>query len=381
VLLMTVYPSSNDNPALAQAIADARGGRRDDAVRRLRQIVQADPANVDAWIWLGGTAPDVGEQRRALERALELAPDNPRAQQGLQWLRATAPDAFTAPAPAAPAPDQRWSSTQGTTPHYNTINDIAQRAEAPTQAVDRSRVWEQPQAQPSQPAPYEQPTVQMPVQSAAVSTPSYQQRVPEVALGQRSQPVVQPRPAPPLPRTEMMRGAPPQARARRERHIGANFARGLLAAIWAFGLGAALIITAIMVLALISDPQSIDSVVGSVLRPLGYGVELGTEGRIGILVGAIVLVLLDLAVVAGLMTSRLWSWRIAITVATLTFLGAAVLALLPFVVPIPGFTYSLNNLATQTLLGLLLFTFVLLILTLLSRNAFRRNNRYEAYGR
>jgi hypothetical protein len=380
---MTVYPSSNNNSALAQAISDARGGRRDDAVRRLREIVQADPANVDAWIWLGGTAPDVAEQRRALERALELAPDNPRAQQGLQWLRTTAPDAFNTPAGADPAPDQRWARAQGATPHYNTINDTAQRAEAPTQAVERSRVWEQPRAQPPQPAPYEQPTVPVPMQSAVVGAAPYQQRAPEAALGQRSQPVVQPRPAPPLPRTETMRGAPPQARARRPRHIGASFARGLLAAIWAFGLGAALLITAIMILALISDPQSIDSVVRSVLRPFGLGVDfLGTAERIGMLAGAAALVMLDLVVVLGLFVGRLWAWRVAFGVALLTFLGAVVLALLPFFVSIPRFTYSLQNSATQTLLGLLLFTFVLWVLTMLSRNAFpRANNRYEAYGR
>lgn len=381
---MTVYPSFNDNSALAQAIADARGGRRDDAVRRLRQIVQADPANVDAWIWLGGTAPDVGEQRRALERALELAPDNRRAQQGLEWLRANAPHAFNAPAPAAPSPDLHWTPAQGATPRQDVVNDVAQRAEAPTQAVDRRAVWEQqPYAQPARPAPYEQPTMQVPVQAATSNAAPYQQATPNPAPLQRSGPIVQPRPAPPLPRTETMRGAPPQARARRDRHIGANIARwGFLFPVWLFGLGAALTTTAVVIYTLLTNPPVLDSVVRSVLSPFGLDVDfLGTMERIGILAGSIVLVLLDLAVVTGLIMSWGWAWQVARAVAILTFLGAVVLALLPFFISIPQFNYSLGNPATQTLLGLLLFTFVLLIVTILSRNAFRRPNRYDAYGR
>lgn len=380
---MTVYPSSN-NAALAQAIADARAGRRDDAVRRLRQIVQADPANVDAWIWLGGTAPDVAEQRRALERALALAPDNERAQQGLLWLQRTAPQAFVQPAPAAPPNDGRWARAQGATPHVNTFNDVAHRAAAPTQAVDQqaARAYAPP---PPRAMPFDQPTIPMPVQGgAAYQQPTsngapYQQPVSNGAPYQGAD-VAQPRVAPPLPRTELMY-TPPQTYVR-ERAVGANIARGLLMGIWLLGTGAAIVTTAIVIYGLLRDPLTVDNMFGALIRPLGYGADLGDSGRFNMLVGSIVLLVLDVVVCAGLWMRALWAWRTGFTVALLTFFGAATLALLPFLITIPGFDGTLSNPLTQSLVGLLLFTFLLLVLTYSSRGAFTRGgHNYDVYER
>lgn len=406
---MTVY--SNDD-LLTQAIADARAGRRDDAARHLRQIVNNDPGNVDAWIWLGGTATDVQEQRRALERALALDPGNARAQQGLRWLRTTAPQAFEPPAPAAPAPlgaapapapqpqdDQRWARAQDGTPRYNTLDDIAQRAVAPTQAVERSAVWGGDQHQTTtpptgnpniRPASYDQPTVQMPVPQNTPVAATFRQEAP-IAAPRRAAQVVQARPAPPLARTEAMPTAPPHARQRRERTGGANVARWLLLCVWLLGLGAMLTLAPFIILTLVTDAALLDNVVRSMLRPFGLGVDfLGSGERSAILAGALGVIVLDLVVLGGIYVGRRWAWWVALLVALGTFAGAIALLALPLLLALPQFSYSFADPLAPTLFGLFGFTLALLLVTFASRRAFRRvdpqydgqyDDRYEAYGR
>ncbi len=402
---MTVYSSNDD--LLTQAIADARAGRRDDAARQLRQIVNNEPGNVDAWIWLGGTATDVQEQRRALERALALAPDNGRAQQGLRWLRTTAPHAFEPPAPESPAPsaaapatplqpqdDQRWARSQDGASRFNTLDDIAQRAAAPTLAVERSAVWGADQRQATTPpsgspntraASYDQPTMPMPVpQNMPVAT-AFAQEAP-IAAPRRRIPVA-PAPAPPLARTEAMPAAPAHARKRRERTGGATVARFLLFCTWVIGLGAMLVLAAFVILALVSDPPLLDNVVRSTLRPFGLGVDfLGTTERSGVVAGALSVVVLDLAVLFGMSAGRRWAWWIALLVAFGTFAGAIALLVLPLLLALPQFSYSFADPLARTLFAVLGFTTALLLVTLASRRAFRRadpqyDDGYEAYGR
>lgn len=388
---MTVYPTSNDDRrhALDQAIADARAGRREQAVHRLRQIVGGDPANVDAWIWLGGTAPDAREQRRALERALELAPDDARAQKGLHWLRTTAPHAFDTdktpatgtPTSAAPPhashvttpiatsePQQQWQRSNATTPAANaTMDQIEQRASAPTQAVNRDALVDR-SAQP-----HEQQTQAMPARQPA-NVAGYQRR---------SDAAMQQRPAPPLARTEPLRSAPPTYHARPQRSAGANVARwALLIPLWGAGLGAALVLSSLTIYALINNPAFLDTVMAAPLRPFGLGIEPGNEGRIGLLAALIVVVFLDLFVLVGLVLGRVWAWRIAVLVSLITLIGAVALVAIPFIAPGIAFRASFADPVMQTLLGVLGFTFLLFLLTLGSRGAFRRpDEEYEYYGR
>ncbi len=71
---------------LQDAIAAARSGQREQAQLMLHRIVADEPANVDAWLWLGGVEVDPAAQYRALERVVALDPSNERAAQGLYWL-------------------------------------------------------------------------------------------------------------------------------------------------------------------------------------------------------------------------------------------------------------------------------------------------------
>ncbi len=73
---------------LHQAIAAARDGRRDDARALLMRVLEADPRNERAWLWLSGVVDDPNDVKICLENVLALNPSNARARQGLEWLHA-----------------------------------------------------------------------------------------------------------------------------------------------------------------------------------------------------------------------------------------------------------------------------------------------------
>ena len=95
---------------LQQGITAARAKHKGEAYRLLRQVVDADPNNVEAWIWLGAVAPSLPEQAQAFEQAQALDPANERAAAGLRWSHARLTSATPPPvapvlaAPAVPAP-------------------------------------------------------------------------------------------------------------------------------------------------------------------------------------------------------------------------------------------------------------------------------------
>jgi len=69
---------------LQQAIDLAKAGERDAAETLIRQVLEADPNNEVAWIWLSGVSRDVLVKREALKRVLQLNPDNTLAKEGLK---------------------------------------------------------------------------------------------------------------------------------------------------------------------------------------------------------------------------------------------------------------------------------------------------------
>lgn len=71
---------------LQQGIQAARDGDRVTGRRLLRQVVQEDPYNEVAWIWLATCAQDLQERRAALEQVLDINPNNARARQALSQL-------------------------------------------------------------------------------------------------------------------------------------------------------------------------------------------------------------------------------------------------------------------------------------------------------
>lgn len=79
--------SSEENTSLlAQAIREARAGNRKEARRLLEQLLEQDDGNEQAWIVLAGVVETPRERRICLENALEINPNNSRAQEALLAL-------------------------------------------------------------------------------------------------------------------------------------------------------------------------------------------------------------------------------------------------------------------------------------------------------
>ncbi|MFQ3631754.1 tetratricopeptide repeat protein [Roseiflexus sp.] len=90
------------------AIAAARDGRRDDARALLMRMLEAEPRNERAWLWLSGVVDDPGDVKICLENVLALNPSNARARQGLEWLHVR----VGLPLPPSPPPERSGGSTE-----------------------------------------------------------------------------------------------------------------------------------------------------------------------------------------------------------------------------------------------------------------------------
>jgi len=71
---------------LQEAIMLAQAGQRTEARRLLDEIIQSDPNQELAWMWLASVSADRQERIQALERALSLNPNNSTAQQAYTQL-------------------------------------------------------------------------------------------------------------------------------------------------------------------------------------------------------------------------------------------------------------------------------------------------------
>ncbi len=68
---------------LQQAIDLATAGKRDAAETLIRRVLDDNPNNEVAWLWLSGVSREVTVKREALQRVLQLNPDNALAREGL----------------------------------------------------------------------------------------------------------------------------------------------------------------------------------------------------------------------------------------------------------------------------------------------------------
>jgi tetratricopeptide (TPR) repeat protein len=72
---------------LKGGIEAAKAGEKDKARRLLEQVVEADPDNETAWLWLSAVVETRVERIRCLETALEINPANQDAKMALEWLK------------------------------------------------------------------------------------------------------------------------------------------------------------------------------------------------------------------------------------------------------------------------------------------------------
>ncbi|MFL7811219.1 MAG: tetratricopeptide repeat protein [Anaerolineae bacterium] len=90
----------NATELLRRGQAAARVGRREEALGYLRQAVELDPENVQAWLDLAGVEEDPDRKRMCFETVLSLDAENEEAALGLEMLGYDAVRA-SLPTPAA----------------------------------------------------------------------------------------------------------------------------------------------------------------------------------------------------------------------------------------------------------------------------------------
>jgi len=71
---------------LQLGIEAARDGNREEARNLFALLTKQDPTNIQAWLWLAGVSDNASQRRNALERALQIDPQNEMALRGLRAL-------------------------------------------------------------------------------------------------------------------------------------------------------------------------------------------------------------------------------------------------------------------------------------------------------
>jgi predicted hydrocarbon binding protein len=80
-----VPPTMED--LMARGKMAATSGQKDLAREYLARVVQQDPRNEEAWLWLSGVANTLPMMRGCLERVLAINPNNGQAREGIAWVQ------------------------------------------------------------------------------------------------------------------------------------------------------------------------------------------------------------------------------------------------------------------------------------------------------
>lgn len=97
---------------LNRAIQLARAGDKKAARQILLRLVQEQPTNEMAWIWLADTLPDEAQRIAALKQCLKLIPQSQMARKALQVLESAQKPAVTEEKPAEVQPTSAPSASQ-----------------------------------------------------------------------------------------------------------------------------------------------------------------------------------------------------------------------------------------------------------------------------
>ncbi len=85
----------NDSMILKYATKAIQAGNIDTGKRLLDDILQGDPQNEQAWLWLALITNEPTKRHKYLKRVLKINPNNKRARQGLSQLSQNRNLAFT----------------------------------------------------------------------------------------------------------------------------------------------------------------------------------------------------------------------------------------------------------------------------------------------
>jgi hypothetical protein len=92
---------------LQQAIAAIRAGDKESGRQLLAGVLQADPCNETAWLWMSAVVDSDEQRRTCLERVLAINPNNEPARRGLERL-----DVSQSPLPVELQPSRTSEASQ-----------------------------------------------------------------------------------------------------------------------------------------------------------------------------------------------------------------------------------------------------------------------------
>lgn len=76
---------------LKQAVQFIKAGNKQAALPILKQVLQADPSNESAWLWLYSCVNHRSEKKYCLQKALAINPNNTKAREALEKLTSVDP--------------------------------------------------------------------------------------------------------------------------------------------------------------------------------------------------------------------------------------------------------------------------------------------------
>lgn len=164
---------------LRQAKRTANSGKRAAALQLYRQILDEEPQAIDAWLGLAQVTRDADERETALNRALQLEPDNARALELLDGAGGARPS--TPKSTAEETPDDPFSQSR------SWLDEATARRDEPAQ---EDSVQEEEPVEPvvQKPAPLPTPRLEVESPNAAsteVETGLYCYRHPKRETGLR----------------------------------------------------------------------------------------------------------------------------------------------------------------------------------------------------
>jgi hypothetical protein len=129
-------------PTITQAVASIKSGQRKEGRAMLLQIVESEPHNITALLWMTEVANTTDERRKYLSRILEVDPKNPIALKGLEIL---GPKDEEPPWMAQPAAVFRQVAEQRTTTGVNSSNPTVDDSSGAVSSTSSRRDVAQPQ--------------------------------------------------------------------------------------------------------------------------------------------------------------------------------------------------------------------------------------------
>jgi hypothetical protein len=108
---------------LKEGQAAARGGDMATARTLLTQVVERDPHNERAWMWLSGVVAEPEEQQICLENVLVINPHNTKARKGLEYISAKTGISPNVSAPPTPPPGRAPKYTAPLSSDFSVFGD------------------------------------------------------------------------------------------------------------------------------------------------------------------------------------------------------------------------------------------------------------------